>query len=286
MITAAWIIFAIGVVWLLLLMLSKVPVISDRVVGRSRVLVLTDSLFGYIKRKIKIFFERVFHFILEAKDLKPPLPINRIAHTAAHSMEAAKKAFRIRIRASEAEPVWMPEAAALNAESAAEHADIEQRYLESIKRNPNDIASFEGLGRLYLQEKNYPEATETFEYLTKLNPKRDVYWSNLGLSLFSIKRYKEASIAYQKALDLNDKIPVRWINLALCLDSLDEPMKSIKAVTQALQLAPRNINYQFLLADLYMKMDNKVRAEEVLEHILQIEPTNKPAREKLMKLRI
>lgn len=283
MISAAWIIFAIGIVWLMLLVLARVPVISDRVVGRSKVLVLTDSLYGYIKGKFKILFERIWHFILEAKDLKPPLPMNRLSH-AAKPIETAKKAFRIRIRASEAEPVWMPEAAGLD--PVEENSDIEQRYLEAIKHNPNDIASYEGLGRLYLQEKNYPEAVETFEYLTKLNPSRDVYWSNLGLSLFSIKRFRDATNAYQKALELNNKIPVRWINLALCLDHIDETVKSVKAIAQALQLDPRNINYQFLLADMYMKMENKVRAEEVLEKILQIEPTNKPAREKLMKLRI
>jgi hypothetical protein len=51
-------------------------------------------------------------------------------------------------------------------------------------------------------------------------------------------------------------------------------------------LDPRNLNYQFLLADMYVKIENKVRAEEVLSHILQIEPTNKPAREKLMRMRV
>ncbi len=200
------------------------------------------------------------------------------------SLPSAKKAFRIRIRQSEAEPAWMPEAAELDPKQA--NSDIEHRYLEAIKRNPEDMAAYEGLARLYLQEKNFAEASETFDYLTKMDPTRDVYWSNLGLSLFSLKLFREACNAYQKALDLNNKIPVRWINLALCLDNMDETAKSVKAITQALQLDPRNINYQFLLADMYMKMENKVRAEEVLEHILQFEPTNKPAREKLMKIRI
>lgn len=205
-------------------------------------------------------------------------------HIGQLKLPTPKKAFRIRIRQSDAEPVWMPEAAELD--TNPELVDIEHRYLEAIKRNPNDIPSYEGLARLYLQEKNFQDAAETFEYLTELAPNRDVYWSNLGLSLFSVKKFKEARDAYQKALDLNNKIPVRWINLALCLDNLDDTARAIKAITQATELDPRNINYQFLLADMYVKMDNKVRAEEVLEHILKLEPTNKPAREKLMKVRI
>lgn len=265
-------------------MLSKIPVISDRVVGRSRMLMLTDSFFGYIKRKFKLLGEGIWHFILEAKDLKPPLPVNKITHLTQMPVDTVKKSFRIRIRQSEAEPVWMPEAAELAPTETV--TDLEHRYLQLIKQNPKDIQAYEGLARLYLQEKNYNEAAEAFDYLTKLAPTKDVYWSNLGLSFFSTKRYREATAAYQKALDLNNKIPVRWINLALCLDSQDDSTHAIRAITQAIQLDPRNINYMFLLADMYIKIDNKVRAEETLKQILQLEPTNKPAREKLMKIKI
>ncbi len=285
MIVFAWIIFGLAAFILISLVLSKIPVITDRVVGRSRMLMLTDSVWGYLKGKLKIFAESVWHAVLEAKDLKPPLPVNKLTHLGQYpALDTAKKAFRIRIRQSDAEPVWMPEAAELASES--EPKNIEDKYLEAIKINPTDISAYEGLGRLYLQEKNFQEAAETFEYLTKLNPSKDVYWSNLGLSLYSVKKFREAAEAYEKALELNNKIPVRWINLALCMDSMDEPAKAIKAITQALQLDPRNTPYQFLLADMYMKIQNKVRAEEVLEQILQIDPTNKPAREKLMKIKI
>jgi tetratricopeptide (TPR) repeat protein len=284
MILAAWVILGISALGFVLLWLSKIPIITDRVVGRSKVLMLTDSFLGYVWGKVKLLLSKIWHFILEAKDLRPPLPLNKLMHMGQMSLPNPKKAFRIRIRQSEAEPAWMPEAAELDPDPRV--SDIEDRYLEAIKHNPHDTAAYEGLARLYLQEKNFAEAAETFDYLTKLDPKRDVYWSNLGLSLFSIKQFKQACEAYQRALDLNSKIPVRWINLALCLDNLDETVKAVKAITQAIQLDRRNLNYQFLLADMYMKMENKVRAEEVLQQILQLEPTNKPAREKLMKIRI
>ena len=268
----------------ILVWLSKIPVIEDRVVGRMRVLLITDTFLGYIKRKFKIAAEKIWHYILEAKDLKPPLPINRLMHMGQKTLPNPKKAFRIRIRASEAEPAWLPEAAELDPHP--NNPSIEQRYLEAIRRDPNDISAYEGLARLYLQEKNYSEAAETFEYLTTIDPARDVYWSNLGLSLFSLKQFRKAGDAYQRALDLNNKIPVRWINLAICLDHLDETAKAIKAIQAAVALDPRNLTFRFMLADMYMKLDNKVRAEEVLEEILKLEPTNKPAREKLMKIRI
>jgi hypothetical protein len=48
----------------------------------------------------------------------------------------------------------------------------------------------------------------------------------------------------------------------------------------------RNVNYLLLLSDAYLKFDNKVRAEEVLEQVLALDPTHKLAREKLMKIKI
>jgi Tfp pilus assembly protein PilF len=47
-----------------------------------------------------------------------------------------------------------------------------------------------------------------------------------------------------------------------------------------------NVNYQMLLADAYLNISNNVRAEEVLEQILAHDPTNRQAREKLMRLKI
>ena len=246
-----------------------------------RVQLLADDLLTYLWRKLKIQAGKMWHFILEAKDLKPQIPTLPLNM----NVDKVKKVFRIRVKEDEKDPDWMPEVSAETA-NVVKGSSPEQLYLETIKRNPTDQGSYEGLGRLYLQEKNYSEAAETFRFLTKLDPTRDIYWSNLGLSLYSIKEYREAANAYDKALKINSKVPVRWINLALCFDAMDETGKAIKAITSALALDKNHSSYLSLLADLYLKAQNKVRAEEVLEQILHQDPGNKPAREKLMKLRI
>jgi len=74
--------------------------------------------------------------------------------------------------------------------------------------------------------------------------------------------------------------------LAFCFEALEQPSKAVKAITKALSLDKLNVNYLTMLADVYTKLNNYLRAEEVLEQILSIEPTNKVAREKLMKIRI
>ena len=95
-----------------------------------------------------------------------------------------------------------------------------------------------------------------------------------------------SSLSVKPPIQVSLKITWHWINLALCFEALEDYSKAVKALNMALQLDKLNINYMTLLADAYVKLENNVRAEEMLEQILSLEPTNKNAREKLMKLRI
>lgn len=283
MIIFSWILLAIAVIGVAVVILAKLPAVLHRptIGGRVRIVTAAEGLRSYIVRKLRFVMGKIWHFILEAKDLKPTPLIT-------HQVQKVKQVFKVRIRSSKEEPLWMPEVAGLidQAKSARDGRTAEQLYLNAIKNDPNNQQAYEGLGRLYLQEKNFKEAAETFKFLTRLDPRRDTYWSNLGLSLYSIQQYKEASSAYEKALQINGKVPARWVNISMCYEQIQDLPRVIKALNQAVNLDRRNINYLQLLADAYMKVQNKVRAEEVLEQVLAIDPTHKIAREKLMKIRI
>jgi tetratricopeptide (TPR) repeat protein len=278
----AAIIFAIAILVALSLFLVKLGQLNARPHVRVRINNTQHhpELWPYFRQKIGIVINRIWHFILEAKDLTPST-----TKTIHSQYEKVKSAFRIRIRSSEIEPQWLPEAAELTIKPNTTQ-NPEDLYLAAIKKNPNDREAYEALGRLYLQNKNYGDAVQTYEYLIKLDPTRDIYYSNLGLSHYSLKEFQKAREAYEKALSINNKIPTRWVNLALCFEALDDYTKAVKAISNSLELDKLNTHYMSLLADAYVKLENNVRAEQVLEQILAIEPTNKTAREKLMKLRI
>jgi tetratricopeptide (TPR) repeat protein len=283
MILAATIILVVACLVAASLFLAKYGQLSARPNIRVRISnpqVYHSTLWPYVRQKFSLLGNKVWHFILEAKDLTPAT-----TKTIHNQYEKVKSVFRIRIRSSEADPQWLPEAADLAIKPSVHH-NPEDLYLAAIKKNPNDRTAYEALGRLYLQNKNYADAVQTYDYLTKLDPTRDVYYSNLGLSHYSLRDYSKAREAYEKAISINNKIPTRWINLALCFEASEDYSKAVKAITQALALDKLNVNYMSLLAEAYMKLENNVRAEEVLEQILVLEPANKLAREKLMRLRI
>lgn len=278
----AWIILVIAALGACSVIIAKLPQVLTRptIGGRVRIVSAAEGLWSYVVRKFRFVLGKFWHFVLEAKDLKPTPLIN-------HQVQKVKQVFKVRIRSNKEEPLWMPEVATtIDRPTEAKEQTAEQLYLTAIKNDPNNKEAYEGLGRLYLQEKNFKESAETFKFLTRLDPKRDTYWSNLGLSLYSTQQYKEASTAYEKALQINNKIPARWVNLSLCYEAIHDLPRMIKALNQAVQMDKRNINYLMLLAEAYMKVHNKIRAEDVLEQVLAIDPTHKLARERLMKIKI
>lgn len=284
MIIVSWILLVIAALGCATVILTKLPAVLHRptIGGRVRIVTAAEGLHAYFTRKFKGLGSKLWHFVLEAKDLKPTPLIT-------HQVQKVKQVFKVRIRSSQEETLWMPEVSSIIEQPKDEEEPThtaEQLYLNQIKSDPNNQQAYEGLGRLYLQEKNFKEASDTFKFLTRLDPSRDVYWSNLGLSLYSISQYKEAVTAFEKALSLNGKVPARWVNVSLCYEALNDVPRMIKALNQAIHLDRRNINYLQLLAEAYLKAQNKVRAEEVLEQVLAIDPTHKQAREKLMKIRI
>jgi tetratricopeptide (TPR) repeat protein len=280
MATFAWIVFAGSILGIIGIFLSKIPQILEKPQVRIKIGGGTESILAYLWRKLEEMTGRVWHFILEAKDLRPNIHLNQ-------PIEKVKKVFKIRIRQNEQEPVWLPEVVEpIPSADGTKVRSAEGLYLEAIKKDPHNLEAYEGLGRLYLQEKNFTEALEIYKYLSAIAAEKDVYWSNLGLCLFSMNDFVQAAKAYEKALSINSKIPARHINLAYCYDKENELGKAIKAVNAALALDGRNLGYLSFLADLYARLPNKVRAEQVLQQILEMEPTNRQARERLMKLRI
>ena len=276
------ILFIVALLVVVSLFLVKLGQVNSRPSVKVRMTATAHhyQLWPYFRSKISAMINKLWHFILEAKDLKPAT-----TKSIQSQYEKVKNVFRIRIRESEHDPQWLPEAQELTIKPSA-NPNPEDLYLEAIKKNPNDRSAYEALGRLYLQNKNFADAVQTYEYLIKLDPTRDVYYSNLGLSHYSLREFAKARDCYEKALGINNKIPTRWVNLGLCFEALEDYAKAVKALNTAVSLDKLNMHYLNLLADAYAKLGNQVRAEEVLRQILSLEPQNKVAREKLMKLKI
>ncbi|MDP2932773.1 MAG: tetratricopeptide repeat protein [bacterium] len=175
--------------------------------------------------------------------------------------------------------------AAQNVSEERRLEEAEKQLIAHIKLNPLDKDAYESLGKLYLERKKYKDASEVYEYLVKNHPGQDSYHSKLGTAYFNLGNYEQAAAMYRKAIELKPDLPNRFINLSLCLEALGKNEEALSAVERAVAIAPLEVHYLQALADLLIRAQNIEKAQETLEKILELEPTNHVAREKLMQLK-
>jgi len=118
--------------------------------------------------------------------------------------------------------------------------EAEEKYIEIISLDPKNLPAYEGLGNLYLEEKNYDYARETFEHILKL-----------------------------KADDVDT-----YINLGLLCKALNENEKAQEFFNKAVALEPNNPRSLDFLLEISIILGNKSLAEETFKKLEEVNPEN------------
>ncbi|MBI3963915.1 MAG: tetratricopeptide repeat protein [Candidatus Kerfeldbacteria bacterium] len=85
--------------------------------------------------------------------------------------------------------------------------EAEKRYIEAISLNPKNADAYYGLGEVYLEQKQYEHARDTFGFLVKLNADDDLAYHELGLVAKAMDHYDEAIEHFQHASRLAPNNP-------------------------------------------------------------------------------
>ncbi|NQU83968.1 MAG: tetratricopeptide repeat protein [Parcubacteria group bacterium] len=129
--------------------------------------------------------------------------------------------------------------------------DAEKRYLEAISLDYKNVASYEGLGGLYLKKREYKEAKETFEFILKLDPERpDIYFD-----------LAEASVG------------------------LGDGNAAIENLSKALELQPNNPKYLDYLIEVGIMSKNYKIVRIALEKLKEVNPDNQKIKEFEMRMK-
>lgn len=224
--------------------------------------------------------QKLWHFVLEVKGLRRP-----------SFMHLPRSFGRIHLPRPTLRIFGSPDSAEFYlaaAEKSFERGELgvaEEQYIKAIKKEPANERAFAGLGKIYLAQEKFAEAIETYKFLVKHHPQNDSYYASLGQAYHSEKLYDLAVDTYEQAIALEPQNPKRYINLGLTLEAQKHLEEAILNYRRAVDLDPDNTQFMMVLADALMKKGEKEEAEHFLEKILQLEPTNHLAREKLMQLK-
>ncbi len=113
----------------------------------------------------------------------------------------------------------------------------------------------EKITNLFSQGKDQ-EAISLLESRTNLNPKDAESWNLLGLVYFQQKNYVKSQKAFEKAVKFNSQSEIYQTNLAIAFAVSKKTSKSEKAVNNAIKINPKYAKAYFVRGNLHLAKGN------------------------------
>lgn len=118
--------------------------------------------------------------------------------------------------------------------------EAEKRYIEALSIEQKNPKLYEKLGRLYLRNKQYDQARDTFRFASRLSPNDASVVASLGEVAMAREEYSDAVTYFQHAVSLRPRSP-RYLDFFLeaCIAGGNQPMAR-EALSQLSMVNPDN----------------------------------------------
>lgn len=147
-------------------------------------------------------------------------------------------------------------------------------YREILKKDPSHFQSHEKIAKIEESRGNLNKAAEHYRLSLEINPDISGSWNDLGNILYELKDFDFARAAYEKAINLNKEAYWAYYNIGLVIKEkyTDEPEKSKEAKDWFLKAVGINSNYHPALNELgvfYLDNFNDEKAEEYFNRAIK-----------------
>ena len=153
------------------------------------------------------------------------------------------------------------------------HEKAVGEFQEILKTDPNNAAASRGLGYAYLQKGNFKDAGEYFKRAAaqdSKDPRVHYYSAMLMTRDGSLNRHEELpeiTRELETAISLDPNFADAYTLLAFAAAQSGEPAKALADMKKAVTLSPRNDEYRFDLAQMYLsnqKFDDAISLLKIL----------------------
>lgn len=152
----------------------------------------------------------------------------------------------------------MDEAKSLTRDS--KWADAERRYLEVLSIDKRNVYAYRGLAVIYLKQKLFPQAKETFEFLVKTKKADDSCYAGLAEIAEEEGDINSAEQWYRKAVEYQPRLAHRHAELAMFYLDRQEPAKAWPFISRAAELEPKSPKYLVLTIETAIRIGNREEA--------------------------
>jgi tetratricopeptide (TPR) repeat protein len=139
-------------------------------------------------------------------------------------------------------------------------ADAERRYLEVLAIDAHNFEAYKGLGGIYLKQKLYPQAKETFEFVQKSRKADDIVYAGLADIAEAEGDMTRAEDMRLKAVEARPRLANRHAELADFYIERNEPRKAWAYANKAIELDPKSAKYLELSLDVAILLGDRDEA--------------------------
>jgi Flp pilus assembly protein TadD len=107
---------------------------------------------------------------------------------------------------------------------------------QAVALAPGDAQLHGGLGRVYMQKRDFPSAEKELRAALHLDGKNVVYWKNLSSTFFLGGNYSAALGTLDEIAKMEQPIAGTWFIRAICYDKLKQPKLALEAYQKFLDL--------------------------------------------------
>ncbi|MEO5927258.1 MAG: tetratricopeptide repeat protein [Patescibacteria group bacterium] len=144
-------------------------------------------------------------------------------------------------------------------------ADAERRYLEILGMDDRNLDAYKGLAAIYLKQKLYPQARETFEFLMRTKKADASCYAGMAEIYEAEKDLPKAEEMLRKALDLQPRLAQRYVELAQFFLNHDDAQDAWPLLKQAVELEPKSGKYLELTLDTAIQLGNREEARRLYD---------------------
>lgn len=142
-------------------------------------------------------------------------------------------------------------------------------YRDLMVAHGDDYALLLDYGNMCVRRGMTPEATTTFEKLTRLKPSRIEGWNNLGIAHLNQQQYQLAREAFEQVLALEPDNAGALLNFGNCCHQAGELERAAELFTHAVEVAPDFADGWFNLGNVHREIGNLDKAIESYKRALR-----------------
>lgn len=147
-------------------------------------------------------------------------------------------------------------------------------YMKALSIDPNNAAAYFDLGKIFIENKDYPRAENVLLKASELDVSNHWYREYLGRVYSQLEKHKEAAKIYEGLLEefpQNIDFAIRYTNAYIQMDKHKKVLKAFGKVESILGFHPElSINkYQY-----FVSHDKLTEAENELKKLIDFDPEN------------